>query len=290
MEHDRTCLFILMRNLHTKMFFRFVFKMFITLWALFRQSLPCQQVAAAAAATTASARWKRPIVLTHVLDQNWYSPSSCVHTAARRASSFDFLCSCFIFIFSIECGRCSSSRSPAVLSYSLSFLMSSITQGIDVHPSWRLCSIRAGTYRWFATVLLHFMILLSISCTSASSSVRLASAAAAFSLLTRIFAFFLVSCVSFPFVAAAFYCVNDFLASFFELGHFNTDVFLLGRVHHTQSCLVFLFIFDVDVLPKHGDHESSHDTSVVNSQMDHVVGLGIFSVSQISSLGQNVVN
>ena len=46
----------------------------------------------------------------------------------------------------------------------------------------------------------------------------------------------------------------------------------------------------MDVLPKHGDHESSHDTSVVNSQVDHVVGLGIFSVSQISSLGQNVVN
>ena len=46
----------------------------------------------------------------------------------------------------------------------------------------------------------------------------------------------------------------------------------------------------MDVLPKHGDHESSHDTSVVTSHVDHVVGLGIFSVSQISSLGQNVVN
>ena len=126
--------------------------------------------------------------------------------------------------FSIECGRCSGSRSSAVLSYSVSFLISSITQGIDVHPSWRLCSIRAGTHRWFATVLLHCM-LLSISCTSASSSVRLASAAAAFSLLTCLFAFFLVSCVSFPFCGGGFFSVNVFLASFFELGHFNTDVF-----------------------------------------------------------------
>ena len=82
--------------------------------------------------------------------------------------------------FSIECGRCSGSRSPAVLSYSMSFLMSSRTQGIDVHPSSRLCAIRTGTHRWFAPVLLNFMLLLSISCTSVSSSVRLASAAAAF--------------------------------------------------------------------------------------------------------------
>ena len=117
--------------------------------------------------------------------------------------------------FSIECGRCSSSRSPAVLSYSLSFLMSSLTQDIDVHPSWRLCSIRAGTPRWFATVLLHFMLLLSIFCTSASSSVRSAFAAAAFSLLTCAFASFLMSCASFPFVAPAFLkCFNDFLVLF----------------------------------------------------------------------------
>ena len=64
---------------------------------------------------------------------------------------------------------------------------------------------------------------------------------------------------------------------------------LLGCVHHIQSCL-FSCILDMDVLPKHGDHESSHDTSVVTSHVDHVVGLGIFSVFQISSLDQNVVN
>ena len=35
-----------MRNLCDKMFFWIVFKMIITVWALFRQSLPCQHVAA----------------------------------------------------------------------------------------------------------------------------------------------------------------------------------------------------------------------------------------------------
>ena len=50
MEHDRTCLFDLMWNLCTKMFFWIAFRMLITKWAMFRQSLPCPQVAAAAAA------------------------------------------------------------------------------------------------------------------------------------------------------------------------------------------------------------------------------------------------
>ena len=37
-------------------------------------------------------------------------------------------------------------------------------------------------------------------------------------------------------------------------------------------------------LSKHGDRESCHDTSVVTSHVDHVVGFGIFIVSQLSSL------
>ena len=44
MEHDRTCLFILMWKSCTKVFFSFVFRMFFTLRALFRQSLPCRHV------------------------------------------------------------------------------------------------------------------------------------------------------------------------------------------------------------------------------------------------------
>ena len=39
------------------------------------------------------------------------------------------------------------------------------------------------------------------------------------------------------------------------------------------------------VLSKHGDRENSHDTSVTTSTVDHVVGFGVFVVSQVSSLG-----
>ena len=46
----------------------------------------------------------------------------------------------------------------------------------------------------------------------------------------------------------------------------------------------------LDVISRDGDHERCHDTSVDTSHVDHVVGLGIFSVSQVSSLGQYVVN
>ena len=58
----------------------------------------------------------------------------------------------------------------------------------------------------------------------------------------------------------------------------------------SYSIVSCFFILDMDVLPKHGDHESSHDTSVVASHVDHVVGLSVLNVSQVSSLGQNVVN
>ena len=54
--------------------------------------------------------------------------------------------------------------------------------------------------------------------------------------------------------------------------------------------LLFSCILDMAVLSRQGDHESSHDTSVVTSHVDHVVALVVFSVSQISSLGQSVVN
>ena len=44
-------------------------------------------------------------------------------------------------------------------------------------------------------------------------------------------------------------------------------------------------ILKMVVLSRHGDRESCHDTSVVTSHVDHVVGLGVFIVSQLSSLG-----
>ena len=89
MEHDRTCLFILMWKLCTKVFFSFVFRMFFTLRALFRQSLPCQHVAAAAAATsTTSAGCTCPIVLTPVLDQSYVQSSLSQATPSNKISGF----------------------------------------------------------------------------------------------------------------------------------------------------------------------------------------------------------
>ena len=54
--------------------------------------------------------------------------------------------------------------------------------------------------------------------------------------------------------------------------------------------MIFLFLLGMGVLPEHVDQESSHDTSVVASHVDHVVGLSVLNVSQVSSLVQNVVN
>ena len=131
---DGTCLFILMRNSYAKMFFWIVFRMLITVWALFRQSLPCQQVAAAAAATSCfnfmctflifdfhKLVWalilqslpcrrvpftaflfiitptgcRRPPVLTSMLMMSWNTPLVCYCAAAHHASSFDLLCYSF---------------------------------------------------------------------------------------------------------------------------------------------------------------------------------------------------
>ena len=53
-----------------------------------------------------------------------------------------------------------------------------------------------------------------------------------------------------------------------------------------------LFVFSpvMRVLFWRADQEKSHDTSMVTSHVDHVVGLSVLHISQVSSLGQNVVN
>ena len=62
-------------------------------------------------------------------------------------------------------------------------------------------------------------------------------------------------------------------------------------VFNVPSRLVF-FVFPpgMGVLPRRVDQESSHDTSVVATHVDHVVGLSVLHISQESSLGQNEVN
>ena len=93
------------------------------------------------------------------------------------------------------------------------------------------------------------------------------------------------------FCGGCFFVVSTISWHFFELGHFNIDVFFFLFVFIIPNrVMLFLFIIGMDVLPRHVDQESSHDTSVVASHVDHVVGLGVFDLSQISSFGQNVVN
>ena len=56
--------------------------------------------------------------------------------------------------------------------------------------------------------------------------------------------------------------------------------------------LLTLFVFSPDIGFFLGrvDQESSHDTSMVASHVDHVVGLSVLHIPQVSSFGQNVVN
>ena len=54
--------------------------------------------------------------------------------------------------------------------------------------------------------------------------------------------------------------------------------------------MLFVFSPDIGFLLGRVDQESSHDTSMVTSHVDHVVGLSVLHIPQVSSLGQNVVN
>ena len=83
--------------------------------------------------------------------------------------------------------------------------------------------------------------------------------------------------------------ISWYLFSELRLPDFNfffclVSFLILNHVVFSPRILV------MDVLSRHGDRESSHDTSVATSHVDHVVGLGIFSVSQVPSIGQYVVN
>ena len=141
---DGTCLFILMRNSYTKMFFWIVFKMLITV---------CVVSAVAPLPASRSRRCSHFLFHLHVhlLDLRFSQAGVGVDSAVAPLPSCPVHC----------------------LSFS-----SSLQRCVDVHPSWRLCSCWAGTPRWSVTVLLRIMLLLSISCATASASVLSASAAA----------------------------------------------------------------------------------------------------------------
>ena len=219
--------------------------MIITLWALFRQSLSCQHVAAAAAATSCvdffcsffifdfinrvwalflqslpcrhviftvfpytitPTRCRRPPVLKSMLRLSWNTPLICCCAAAFHASSFDLLCFGFL-----------------------------------------KCEVCFCCYGVFSFVLC-FCVTPCVMCF-----------------------------ISF-YGGGFFLLCQRFLGIFFELGHSNIDVFSVCScsAYPIVSCFFFLFLAWIS--------ESSHDTSVVASHVDHVVGLGVLNVSQISSL------
>ena len=73
----------------------------------------------------------------------------------------------------------------------------------------------------------------------------------------------------------------DDLWIFFELRLLNFDVFPIWSL---LSCFIMSFfpiiILLMVILSKQCDRDSRHDTSVVTSHMDHVVGFGVFVVSR----------
>ena len=72
----------------------------------------------------------------------------------------------------------------------------------------------------------------------------------------------------------------------FSSSGFSTSMFFqLGHFFHALSCRIFPEVFAMATLSRRGDRESCHDTSVVTSHVDHVVGFGVLVVSQVSSLG-----
>ena len=70
----------------------------------------------------------------------------------------------------------------------------------------------------------------------------------------------------------------------------DISILILLVFNVPSRLLFFVFPPGMGVLPGRVDQESSHDTSVVATHVDHVVGLSVLHISQVSSLGQNVVN
>ena len=105
----------------------------------------------------------------------------------------------------------------------------------------------------------------------------------------RSVALFLVSCASISFLAAAFfYCDDNILIPFFELGVFNNDVFVFFVCSILTIGLRFFSSPDMSVLFWRVDQEGSHKTSMVASHVDHVVIQVVSSatVQQFSSLAR----
>ena len=145
----------------------------------------------------------------------------------------------------------------------------------------------------FAVSTLSFIMLpvhiLSTSSAFASALSQFAPAAAAFSFSACAFASSLSACAAvFLWRRFSFYYYFSMISWYlFSSSSFSTSMFFLFGSHLScfiMSCFPLVFLQMV-ILSKRGDRESRHDTSVVTSHVDHVVGFGVFVVSQVSSLG-----
>ena len=78
----------------------------------------------------------------------------------------------------------------------------------------------------------------------------------------------------------------------FELRRFLSSFFCQFDSVCLSLSLSGLSFFDITraILLWNSDHECCHDTSVVTSHVDHVVGFCIFVVFQVSSLHYDVVD
>ena len=123
--------------------------------------------------------------------------------------------------------------------------------------------------------------ILSTSSVFASALSQFAPAAGAFSFSVCAFASSLSAC------AAAFLYYFSMISWYlFSSSDFSTSMFFPVWSHLMFCHVVFSSsILVMVILSRHGDRESRHDTSVVTSHVDHVVGFGVFIVSQVSSHG-----
>ena len=113
------------------------------------------------------------------------------------------------------------------------------------------------------------------------------AAAAAFFFPFDLLHYFLCHVLQFLFWRRLFYCDDNILISFLELGHFNVGVLGLFSVCSTYDDRLIRFLSSLLALSFlfwRVDQESSHNTSMVASHVDHVVCFSVFHVAQVSSL------
>ena len=160
--------------------------------------------------------------------------------------------------------------------------MSSLTSSSSSFAAESMARPRCHPSFSFAVTTLSLFMLplrnLSSSSAIASAFSQIAPAAAAFSSFAYAFLASLSACAAALCLWWRFfknYFLNDLLFFELKLHGFNVLCCLFTLIMFNR--VVLSCILDVDVLLKHVDRESSHDTSVVASHVDHVIGLSFVS-------------